>query len=254
MPSTSPMKYLLSFLASVFLLACAETDTADPDAPEGGEDTRRARPPAYTTSRLPDLPPAAAAAVAQLESDIPRERILAARTLAAMGPKATPALAHLVKILPDHSFALVGDDTTTPGREAALAVRRITGSIEAVVKHLEHPNHRARANVAAALGRIGDPAALGPLAGALGDDRWKVVQAAAGALCRFGARAVPFLKEALGSEDDAVRANAAYTVGAMGDPALADMLDPLLDDPAPAVKLQASRARARLAGAPAPRP
>ncbi len=96
-----------------------------------------------------------------------------------------------------------------------------------------------------ALGAIGDPQAVPPLIQALGHapfaDDWDAVRrAAAEALVRIGAPAVPALIQALGDDWDAVRRAAAWALGAIGDPQAVPALIQALGDSDSAVRRAAA--------------
>lgn len=76
--------------------------------------------------------------------------------------------------------------------------------------------HRKKA--ALALGRIGDPLAVGPLISVLNNRTWGVQAEAAQALGRIGdRRAVRFLFDALKDDDPGLRGDAAEALGKIGD-------------------------------------
>jgi HEAT repeat protein len=87
--------------------------------------------------------------------------------------------------------------------------------VAALIAALDDGAEAVRAAAAAALGRLGDPAAVGPLAKALGRPDWHLRRAAAQALASFAdPRAAEALTKALAEDPHwAVRAAAATALG-----------------------------------------
>jgi HEAT repeat protein len=86
-----------------------------------------------------------------------------------------------------------------------------------------------REAAAAALGRIGDAAAVPGLLAALRDESWQVREAAAEALGEIGAPAVPGLLAALRDAEEDVREAAAKALEQIGAPAVPGLLAALRD-------------------------
>ncbi|MBP1928738.1 HEAT repeat protein [Methanolinea mesophila] len=135
----------------------------------------------------------------------------------------------------------------------SVNVRRLreAGDARGLVRALDHKDPAIQYQAAEALGDLGDPAAVGPLAQALrGDEysgvRWK----AAEALARIGPPAVDALIEALADPDDDVRWKAAIALGEIGDPRGVAPLIGVLSDPDRFVQSRAAQALGMI-GAPA---
>jgi HEAT repeat protein len=108
-----------------------------------------------------------------------------------------------------------------------------------------------RRQAAAALGRLGDRAAVNALAETLADADAGVRQAAARALGHLkDRRATPALVQALDDPDRTVRFYAAYALGEVRDPRAGDALVAALADPAWTVRDQAAWALRALADPP----
>jgi len=126
--------------------------------------------------------------------------------------------------------------SATPGAEDASAPSAGTS-----VRDLGSDRAAVRRGAAAALGRLGDSAAVAPLARALGDPDAGVRREAARALARLkDRRATPALVTALADADRTVRFSAAYALGETCDPRAADALLLALADPAWTVRDQAA--------------
>jgi hypothetical protein len=79
-------------------------------------------------------------------------------------------------------------------------------------------------------------------------EQWTEQEAAADALGRIGARAIPYLQQALRSPDPLVKKQAAEVLARMGSdakPAVNDLI-PLLDDPDPEIRKVAARTLGRI--------
>ncbi len=142
-----------------------------------------------------------------------------------------------------------------------LETVRRTGLAAPALAALDDPSAAVRCAAAAALGRLGDPAAIAPLLTALGDpdratreaasealaafgDRTvqplvrqltvpspEVRQAAVQALARQGARAVPSLINLLEGQSATVRTEAAEALAAIGEPAVPALITVLVGNP-----------------------
>lgn len=184
-----------------------------------------------------------------LKHEVRHERAKAAMRLAELGTEAKEALPDLEVLLPDHEISRVDERNTTPGREAAIALWRITGSLDRVMAALDHEKHRARSNAAAALAEIGDPTAVPALIDALDEDRWPVEQALVRSLASFGTIAVDPLLEALRESDDwRVRAHAVWALGEIGDQRAAGPVRAATDDPVADVRIYAANALFQITG------
>jgi HEAT repeat protein len=135
----------------------------------------------------------------------------------------------------------------------SVNVRRLREDrdVRGLVRALNHRDPAIQYQAAEALGDLGDPAAVEPLAQALrGDEysgvRWK----AAEALARIGPPAVDALIEALDDPDDDVRWKAAIALGEIGDPRGVEPLIKVLADPDRFVQSRAAQALGMI-GAPA---
>jgi HEAT repeat protein len=93
-------------------------------------------------------------------------------------------------------------------------------------------DYKVRKAACEALGAIGDPQAIPPLAQALQDEAWEVRKAACEALGAIGdPQAIPPLLQALQDEDRWVRRAACEALGAIGDPqAIPPLLQALQDE------------------------
>ncbi len=135
----------------------------------------------------------------------------------------------------------------------SVNVRRLQENhdVRGLVHALGHKDPAIQYQAVEALGDLGDPAAVGPLAEALrGDEysgvRWK----AAEALGKIGTPAVETLIEALEDPDDDVRWKAAIALGEIGDPRAVAPLIRVLRDPDHFVQSRAAQALGMI-GAPA---
>ncbi len=158
-------------------------------------------------------------------------------------------------------------------REHALALAanlKLAGAAAEALRALEDRSFPRRYVAAWALGELGDPAAVGRLVRALGQEEGETAKEAARSLVKLGKPAVPTLIAALpglggegrgyalrtlGELQDAralealvaalaepgSRVEAAWALGKLGDPAAADALVPHLGDPEWRVRLEASR-------------
>jgi HEAT repeat protein len=148
-------------------------------------------------------------------------RYTAAEALGKIGPKADSAVPHLIR-------ALCHDRDGVP-REAARALGRIgnADAVKPLTEALSHGEMEARKNAAIALGDLGLKAAqaVSALILALDDDYKYVPSAAAESLGRIGPEArtaIPHLVrlvQSRGTTNSSARANAAKTLGLLGDPA-----------------------------------
>ena len=136
---------------------------------------------------------------------------------------------------------------------SSVNVRRLQENhdVRGLVHALDHKDPAIQYQAVEALGDLGDPAAVEPLAQALrGDEysgvRWK----AAEALAKIGTPAVDALIEALEDPDDDVRWKAAIALGEIGDPRAIAPLIRTLSDQDRFVQSRAAQALAMI-GAPA---
>ena len=165
-----------------------------------------------TKSRPTGSPEGAHASAARrhirvLKNNDPNVRGSAANALVELGPKAVPALIHVLRDENDQAVCeRVSDILVSIGPEAVPALMQ-------AFKHTQYRNLRGWA--ASTLGRIGSKEAVPVLIEALhSDERFRWL--AASALGNIGPNAVPALIKALDSENDDVRRNAAKALLAIG--------------------------------------
>jgi HEAT repeat protein/lysophospholipase L1-like esterase len=181
-----------------------------------------------------------------------RVRAAAARSLGALGKKASPAVAGLAKAL--------GDPSESVRYEAAQAWMRVgpePSDVAALSAALARPDPYVRGFAAWALGNLEGAAveAVPALVAALKEDDTATVVAAA--LARIGpgaAQAVPALVASLKDGDAGRRWRSARALGRIG-PAAAEAvgdLEAALADPNEAVRLHAARALGRIGTAARP--
>jgi HEAT repeat protein len=190
----------------------------------------------------PDALPALPALVKALEDKDPDIRNQAAITLGRMGPQAHSAISALAKAL--------NDSQPTVRSSAAAALESIGAearvAIPALVEALADSDPQVRSSAAAAIGTLdpgtevnpvliaalkdADPLVRQRAATALGEinsqtklepstliqafesDDWVVQRHAVENLIRMGSKALPYLQDALSSDNPLVRRNAAYAV------------------------------------------
>jgi HEAT repeat protein len=112
-----------------------------------------------------------------------------------------------------------------------LGQRRTGQAVDALIATLQDDHaSRVRRAAAAALAKIGDPAAVGPLVAALSQDDGLLRERAREALAKFGHLAVAPLTELLTAEEDRTRWEAAKTLAEIADPAAAPALVRALED------------------------
>lgn len=122
-------------------------------------------------------------------------------------------------------------------------VRRGSGVLPAVLGNIGHKNPMIRARMAYFVGAIGDPAGVEPVIPLLDDASWIVQESAARALGKMkDPRPVEPLMQVgrSGARRSSVRAEALFSLGAIGDPRaamllvrlLANELDPIVRDAA----------------------
>ena len=194
-------------------------------------------------------------------SSIPEPRRLAAEGLGAIGGEA--AVGALIQVLTLHDIRRL--DPVLRLAEEAVRNRAAEelgkiGDRRAVEPLLYALAHEGLREAMGALARFKEERAIPHLVRRLEDpcDR----AAAAAALITFGRAAVPALQETLrgrrpSSDDEAPvsverRAEAARLLGIIGDQSVIPLLCSCLDDPAPAVQLEASLALAALKGSETP--
>lgn len=179
--------------------------------------------------------------LAALEDDMLDVRLAAAHSLAKLKAldAVVPILRHLVlparwpiqrvtEILCDMGDAVAprlldyldDPDAQDAGKAAAihtLGMRRATGAVAAVVRHLAHPDVEVRVQSAKALGEIGDMRAAPALQQAMHDPAWEVRAIAANALGALGDEAaLPILTTSLADSAWWVRFNAAHALSQLG--------------------------------------
>lgn len=140
------------------------------------------------------------------------------------------------------------DAVISMAAEDAL-VGKGTMAVETLVGALVDPGPSVREAAARALGRIGDPSAVGPLAGALGDGDASVRHAAAWSLMDLG---LPAVQPALGvliHGSHSARASAAKVLGRLGDLQALQPLIHALGDGHSDVRAVAAEALGRLGDA-----
>jgi HEAT repeat protein len=157
-----------------------------------------------------------------------RDTALKRRLVEAFGAAGAPAVPALIQAL--------GDSGWNVRRAAAEALGKLGDpqAVPALIQALGDSDSAVRAVSAEALGAIGDPQAVPALIVALGDwgDWWSenVRRAAAEALVRIGAPAVPALIQALGDRSENVRRAAAEALVRIGAPAVPALIQALGDD------------------------
>ncbi len=114
----------------------------------------------------------------KLSSKDARERTVAILALQVMGPGASSAVPYLIGMLDDDTPVSIQRNairtvtvTTSPGREAAVALSRIgEESVLPLIRSLRKDDSTTRENAAWALGTIRDPRAVEPLRELLWDN------------------------------------------------------------------------------------
>ncbi len=123
------------------------------------------------------------------------------------------------------------DDMVRQGTVRCLAWIAPPGAIDLVAPLIQDPSVEVRAEVAAAIGRLGDEDSALLLFELLGDESELIQESAMDALARMPAeRVVPLLVQRLGSPEVAVRIRAAETLGLIRDPQAAPALIALARD------------------------
>jgi HEAT repeat protein len=201
--------------------------------------------------------------IAQLDSPVPAARALVACALAERKADAAPATASLIALLDDDApvspyvcreewwrngdsgFAARWYDLrpTTPGQEAARALKAIGGTVfEPVLRVLPSGGNHARRNAAWILGALKDERAVPPLVTQLADPVAAVREHVAWALGAIDdARAVDALAPVVVQDDSAdVRRQAAWALGAIRDAKAVDALARALRDKDYDVRRQAA--------------
>ncbi len=179
-----------------------------------------------------------------LKSDEP---ILAALSIAEAGdaPRSMRVSAQVALL------GTIGRSSRRADRRTAIALAslsglesvRTTGTIAPVLKALACDSAKVRRAAAAALGRMGDPAAIAPLLTALGDPRNSVREASADTLAGFGDRTVQPLVRQLTVPNEEVRRGAIRALAQQGTRAV-DALIPLLDANSSTARAEAAEALA----------
>lgn len=178
--------------------------------------------------------PRAATSIAQLLTDESEDIRL--RATEALGELDDPRTA-------DWVLPLLRDEQTPVRLKAAQTLGK-TGAESAVgpmLPGLNDPQEQVRKSVVEALGRIGSDVAVSALMVTLSKDRSLEVQlAAVRSLGQIGSpEAIPALREALHS-DFAIRCRACVALGEIGSSAAAEILIPLLADPASEIRYHAA--------------
>ncbi len=193
---------------------------------------------------------AAGALVERLHDSDPLVRRFSAWALGQLPPDdAAPAVPHLTMLLSDRDPAV--------GEAASQALGQVASAgtaAAAVVKILEEGPPQSRLAAVKALVWLETPEAYGALVRALEDEAAPVRQTAVAALGELGdPRAVAPIAERLSSDQDAgVRSEAAFRLGKFGEVRVRHVLERATADPQPIVRLWASWAIAQLAPPGAP--
>ncbi|WP_313707634.1 HEAT repeat domain-containing protein, partial [Planktothrix agardhii] len=139
----------------------------------------------------------------------------AAFALGAMAQDAVDAVPALLATLKDPVSAVRMDGAVALKQITTASPEALQQAVQELTPRLNHPDTAVRQGAALGLGVIGSesPNTIPPLIGALKDTDEEVRLAAAIALKRMGAVAVPALKEALNHPDMGVRARAAFALG-----------------------------------------
>ncbi len=130
--------------------------------------------------------------------------------------------------------------------EGPISIRTVAGTtipllkenrnVRGLISALRHPDVETRYRAVIALGELGDPDAVGPLAGALNDENSGVRWEAAEALGKIGEPAAEALIGALQDEDDDIRWRAAIALGDVKSRRAIGPLVGALKDPDPFVR------------------
>jgi len=217
-----------------------------------------------------------------LYSSDPRERRASAKNLGDQGARAVPAIPFLAGILQDS--VVISDrkrryDTTTPGKEAALALAKIgvpaseflksvlndqnetarqnavftlgkmknIDNVDLLILSLKDISPAVRLNVVKAFGEINDRRVTEPLLPMLNDPDAGVRKETAMVLGILkDPAAVKDLIRALGDSNKEVVSKAAFSLGQIGDKKAADSLLPLLSDSNGEIRLFAANALGEL--------
>lgn len=206
------------------------------------------------TARAEDTAASAATRklIAMLQTGTPKQKIKAANTLGAMGPKAAPAVPYLVELIDSsekhetltdklfNSASPLGGAGRYVMFQSQEALVRIDGpAVEPLCAALlRHSRSRVRWNAAIVLGKIKDMRSVTPLIASLATDKdYQVRMWSAEALGKMTetwsvnslGNAVQALMEALKDRDSNVRQKAAWSLGEMkateAVPALIDTLE-----------------------------
>ena len=179
--------------------------------------------PTIPKEKIPhDIPKNVQQQIAQLYSSDPLKRAYAAVSLGQKGNAAIPSIPFLVAMLDDYAsliwsnpfsvphsgFLTVGDERTTPGKEAALAIWRIKNieAFEILFNELGNQNKYTRRNVAKALCETKDARVLKPLIVFIKDKRADIQDIAIPELGKFEDKiAIDFLIELMKNENNKIR-------------------------------------------------
>ena len=146
--------------------------------------------------------------------------------------------------------AMLADDDPAQRRTAAHVLSKVASAddFDAVAPLVADADPDVAIKAYRAAANTGDVAALGPLAGRLGDGDALQKDALTGAFFGFGEQAVPTLVEALSSASPAVREHAADALGHLGEDAAGAVsaLAALTGDPEADVRLAAVSALGQL--------
>ena len=124
----------------------------------------------------------------------------------------------------DALFERMKDAQVRSVAAAALGEVGDTAAVPILIEGLKDGSQGVRRACSASLGRLRDPRAVGPLVGLVGDPHQGVRFAAAGALATIGPASMGGLLETLGHPDALVRALAVDAAGEIGGPSGTSML------------------------------
>lgn len=184
------------------------------------------------------------AVLSALESDVIRHRMIAAGALYFLGDSVS--VEPLIRVLDDPQPAVVVNALMALGSTADDRV-----PVAKIVELVRHEDPSVRQNAALVLGRVADRdssgQALEALAAALHDERAPVrFNAVKGLSKARDSRFVPGVLSLLSDPWPGIRAHAALTLAAIGDPSVLDSLRPLLKDESELVRVAVENAIASL--------